>query len=542
VVGRSSLEAVELVKALREIADPHRDSPEVLLRKATFLLELWPEGADWDLVRPAWLRDGAVGGEQWTPGSAEHASDRFTMTAVRSVWISPGGQSFDFVVTGEIRFEVTTGRRSRAIVREPEVFLSARINLDRQEALRKGAYPPDCIFRKALEAGPESVGDRKLTHLVWCKASYRSYWHRWIGFSEYAFNVDSEYVDHPAGRFETCWQGFYIPSMLDSPVDPDAPSSESPRSFLRGLGGGGSSSMGEGHAFVKANSRLRAEEPGFGGTWTRLVPVAWSSEDLEALGPDTQALDLRTSSTSDADVRKLSSLQSLEALRIGSECRLTDAGLRGIAELPRLRQLSFYPRTLSPEALAALARAKFLTDLDLNFRKDEAGDEMLTSVCRIGTLEHLYVGCCGPVTDAGVRALGALKHLRRLQLSWSSTIIGKGFEALADTPTLETVELTGIQLSPEGALALTRLPALRKLEFYNAALGDQHLRGLAGCLNLRDLQIHRDDRDLEKITDQGVAALMTLKSLERFSITGEEVSEDAVKRLAQAMGGEFLFR
>ena len=57
-----------------------------------------------------------------------------------------------------------------------------------------------------------------------------------------------------------------------------------------------------------------------------------------------------------------------------------------------------------------------------------------------------------------------------------------------------------------------------------------------------DLRIRRDDRDRRKISDQGVTALSALTTLERFSITGEEVSEEAVRRLAQAVAGDFLFR
>jgi hypothetical protein len=98
IAGRAELEAVDLVRALREIAAQHADSPERMLRKAYFLLELWPENADWEKLRPAWLRQGIDEFRQWEWGSNGTTFNRFEFRALRSAWVSPGAQSFDLVV------------------------------------------------------------------------------------------------------------------------------------------------------------------------------------------------------------------------------------------------------------------------------------------------------------------------------------------------------------------------------------------------------------------------------------------------------------
>jgi hypothetical protein len=261
VAGRSALGPDELVPALREAAGTHKDSPERLLRAAYFLLELWPGDADWGTVRPALLRSGATQDRQWATGSGTERGYRIEFVAVPSAWVSPGGHRYDLVVSADLKFEIAKGRQTRSLVRDPEASLHATINRDRAQAANEGGYPSDSCFRRVLSNG---AGDfyrfvRTLT------ARYRWYWDRWADLSAFGFEVDAEFVDHLGGQFETSWSSSGAASTLDPPMDgrkrvrPGEVEDGAYWSLLANLGSRGSSSIGEGHGFVRQDEPPRSE-------------------------------------------------------------------------------------------------------------------------------------------------------------------------------------------------------------------------------------------------------------------------------------------
>jgi hypothetical protein len=264
--------------------------------------------------------------------------------------------------------------------------------------------------------------------------------------------------------------------------------------------------------------------------------VAWTREDLAALPPSVDAVAVKIADPEDEDLRRLATLKNLEVVSIEEAGRITRDGLRALATLPRLKALTC--RLDRPEAIAgltALADCRTLTDLDLSSRESLMSDEGFRALAKIESLARLDVSGCGTATDDGIRALSRLTRLKSLYLGWSERITGTGFEALAAIPNLDRIDLTGAALTPEGAAALARLPALRRLRLLHAGIGDDHLRNLAACRNLQDLMVHRDNRDSVTVTDAGVDALRPLQQLRWFRLTGFSVSEAAFRRLAESM-------
>ena len=270
------------------------------------------------------------------------------------------------------------------------------------------------------------------------------------------------------------------------------------------------------------------------------MPVAWTTEDLEAVPPDSTALAVKLSSLGEKDLRILSGLKQLEVLQITSPCSVGDDGLRVVATLPRLQKLVASLGKVTPEGLATLGDCRTLRSLDVGARGDAMTDALLGAIGRLAGLEELEVSGCGFAGDAGVAALAGLTRLKSLDLSWSERISGKTLDALS--PTMEKLSFTGVAISKEGAAAMARMARLRKLKFYNGGIGDDHLRELASCRKLQDLWIHRDDRDPVTATDAGIDALRGLTALRRFRITGAAVTRPAVQRLAGALPGIFFVR
>ena len=58
------------------------------------------------------------------------------------------------------------------------------------------------------------------------------------------------------------------------------------------------------------------------------MPVAWTSEDLEAIPTDTTALAVKMAALEEKDLRILSGLKRLEVLQVTTPCTLGDDGLR----------------------------------------------------------------------------------------------------------------------------------------------------------------------------------------------------------------------
>jgi hypothetical protein len=270
------------------------------------------------------------------------------------------------------------------------------------------------------------------------------------------------------------------------------------------------------------------------------VPVAWTSEDLEAVPPDAAALAVKLAVLEEKDLRILSGLKSLETLQVTSPCTLGDDGLRVVATLPRLKMLVASLGKVTPEGLAMLGDCRTLRSLDVGARGTSMNDALLGAIGRLTSLEELEISGCSFAGDAGVAALAGLTRLKSLDLSWSDLISGKTLDALS--PTVEKLSFTGVRISKEGAAAMARLPGLRRLKFYNGGIGDDHLRELAACRKLQDLWIHRDNRDPVIATDVGVDALRALVGLRRFRITGTAATRPAVQRLAGSLPGIFFVR
>jgi hypothetical protein len=261
VAGRQSLDPVDLVLALRDVARRHKGSPERMLREAYFLLELWPEGAHWESVRAALNRDGVLNAEQWSRGDGKEANYRIRFTAQPSAWVSPGGHAYDLLVEADVKTTTAKGHKSWSVVKDPEAFLQAAIGLDRNEAARVGGYPPDSCFLKGMQADVESFG-KTLSFITSIRARYRMLFNRWVELSSFGFDVDADFVDHPGARFNTGSRSYHLPSSLDPPIDWKRqlhPGREAESAF-GGARGGGGSSIGDGHAFVPVDAGPPSKE------------------------------------------------------------------------------------------------------------------------------------------------------------------------------------------------------------------------------------------------------------------------------------------
>ena len=282
-------------------------------------------------------------------------------------------------------------------------------------------------------------------------------------------------------------------------------------------------------------------------------------------------LDVSHAQLTDTGTVHLAKLKGIENLEIDGK-NLTDIGLTRLAQLTSLRKLS--------------AGRPFFVDpnKDKNYYTD-AGVGRLAANCP--RLEELAVGSIG-MTDASMKAIAGLRHLRNLNLFGVPAVTDAGFSQLRSLESLEYLFYCGRDVTLAGLTALKDLPNFRKLDISKVrrggvnldlsgfrrleelgitlahkpadTFGDADLAGLADCRSLRWLQIGprtysdegmvylRNLTEMERLgiggpmlTDEGLACLAGMKNLNHLSISDGQFTEKALTYLEQLPALCYLF-
>lgn len=210
-----------------------------------------------------------------------------------------------------------------------------------------------------------------------------------------------------------------------------------------------------------------------------------------------------------------------------------------IAQIPNLRGLSFFETQATPRVLPHVAAMTQLEYLDLwELRLTDDGLKSLAQLTRLRTFISGY-DRAGGITSAGIKTLAKFTELRELELS-SKQITAAGFKTIGQLSKLEVLEVSG---ATDAALqhlrGLTRLrklnltgdavrgaglehfPLLTELELSTTRVDDAGLVHVAGLRRLRRLSL-----DETRVTGAGLKHLTGLQWLESFSLTDTRVSDE----------------
>mmetsp|Transcript_22247 Transcript_22247/g.68550 ORF Transcript_22247/g.68550 Transcript_22247/m.68550 type:complete len:662 (-) Transcript_22247:305-2290(-) len=121
------------------------------------------------------------------------------------------------------------------------------------------------------------------------------------------------------------------------------------------------------------------------------------------------------------------------------------------------------------------------------------------------SLTALDVGRCREVSDLGLRTLGCLPLLEKLNLSGCDALTGAALAPLHVSGRLRVLGLKDCRnMTPDGLAAVTGLPLLEDLDLTSCGgVGDGTLKGLAGLRRLKRLILSQ----CSDVTDRGVAYL-----------------------------------
>jgi len=153
-------------------------------------------------------------------------------------------------------------------------------------------------------------------------------------------------------------------------------------------------------------------------------------------------------------------------------------------------------------------------------------DDDLALLAGLKTLEDLYVSHSN-ITDAGLKQIGALISLQRLDVSSCRNITSDGLRHLLGLKNVNALVLSYAPVTDDGLRRLAAFPYLQGLELSGTKVTDAGLAHLAGLVYLQGLALGETET-----TDAGLAQLHALTRLRMFS-GGSGVTSDGIKQLGR---------
>lgn len=145
------------------------------------------------------------------------------------------------------------------------------------------------------------------------------------------------------------------------------------------------------------------------------------------------SIGVRAAALSGDDLRHLSQLRSLEALKVFSQ--IDQSALEELARFPVLKEIWVSGNELEPAVLAGMPK---LENLTLQVPKDSTGRDQLLPLARLHRLKRLELGAV--IDPSGIAALAAFPALEELVLSWTS-VTAEQLQALQGSPRLRRLEI-----------------------------------------------------------------------------------------------------
>ena len=135
------------------------------------------------------------------------------------------------------------------------------------------------------------------------------------------------------------------------------------------------------------------------------------------------------------------------------------------------------------------------------------------------------------VTDAGLKELAGLMSLQGLNLS-RTRVTDAGLKELAGLMSLQRLDLRGTRVTDAGLKELAGLKSLQSLDLGDTQVTDAGLKELAGLNSLQMLNLA-----YTQVTDAGLKELAGLKSLQWLNLDNTKVTNAGVKDLQRALPG-----
>ena len=305
---------------------------------------------------------------------------------------------------------------------------------------------------------------------------------------------------------------------------------------------------------------------GLGGSTTRddsgritavNLSASWVNDlELEKLlaVPEILSLDLSYTHITDAALQTISKLPNLRSLGLRFCEHITEAGVAHLRDAAKLERLDLRGAAVSDSGMAFLAQISTLRSLDIGIT--QITGPSFEALEALENLEELAIGG-NRVSDLGLSYLQAVPKLRRLDLSgsqvtdsgvWGVTVTDVNLDAIAMLSGLEELNLAAsdaeyianigdgvprvrnrIEITDLGVEKLIALARLRSLDLSRSGVTAKGLQALAKLPALRTLTLAY----ARGIGEEAIPALLDMQALRNLDLTGVELSDTALARLAR---------
>lgn len=220
----------------------------------------------------------------------------------------------------------------------------------------------------------------------------------------------------------------------------------------------------------------------------------------------------------------LGGLQTLEDLFLSFS--VADTGLQYLAKLGALKGVGIDGDSVTASGLLALSKMKSLEDIGIHSERDPEA-----IVKQLAGLPHLTrLALPRGTRDKTIAQLKKLTMLQELSLN-GGQITSRGMAILIQLPSLQSLRLTHMKLSDEDWRTLGRISSLQRLDVnIRSEITNAHIERLTGLQSLKRLYIDCSSLDMH-ITDEGLAYIAKLTSLERLTLHGAKITDKGLQHL-----------
>lgn len=238
----------------------------------------------------------------------------------------------------------------------------------------------------------------------------------------------------------------------------------------------------------------------------------------------------------DADVERVAAVKTLKRLDL-SLTYVSDRGAERLKGLDQLEELNLFAAEFITDAAIAFLRGHQQLKV-LNLRGTDVTDTSLAYVAQLPQLKSLDISFT-QISDVGLEHLASLAELEELKIG-GNKISGAGLHALKLLPKLKKLSFYGIQRRNAGwcwapvvtDLELETISLLGGIEELNVgsgvALGTPRPDDLGPADGEAECRIAGGTR----VTDFGLAKLVSLKKLRYLDVSGSSITVNGVKTLA----------
>ncbi len=268
------------------------------------------------------------------------------------------------------------------------------------------------------------------------------------------------------------------------------------------------------HLIVRTNLNFIGDYIGLLGFWESMFRRTDDShsaayQHLKCLRGLTQLqqLTLMRTGISDCTLQNLQGMHNLRVLDLSANDNIRGSGLGVLRTMPHLKTLNLHLTYINDNSLSNLQGLQELQELDLS---------------------HTYI------YGHGLKYLGNLRNLRKINLNSDPNIRGPGLESLATIPALRELNLgctywgKPCSIDDSGTIYLAQLTQLKSLDLSGNKITDKGLKNLFRLKHLENLNLGGT-----KIGDESIGFLKKFPQLKSLHLGGTKITVAALPELGQ---------